>query len=95
MDELKDKFTQEDKDMINSKKEPLETALNEFSKSENKDEAIENIKKLYEEFNNTYQPIIQKVYAEANPQANTQRQSNPFQGQNPFGDMFNGAQTQK
>lgn len=90
LDEMKDKFTEEDKQTINTAKEPLEKALNDYAKAEDKQAAYDNIKKLYDEFNNVYQPIIQKVYAEANPQGNTQGQGNPFQGSNPFGDMFNG-----
>ena len=73
--------------------------MNDYQKAEDKDEAYKKIEETYKAFTDIYQPIIEKIYQEVNPQqpqADGQPTSNPFgnfnaNGSNPFTDgMFNG-----
>lgn len=91
---MKDKITDEDKNNITPAKEALSEALKEYNSAENKDEAYEKIMTAQKNLEEVYNPFIQKLYASANPQG--AQGANPFNGAgNPFGDMFNGAQTQQ
>ena len=98
-EKMKEKLTEQDKENIESVKKPLEDALNDYQKAEDKDEAYKKIEDTYKAFTDIYQPIIEKIYQEVNPQqpqADEQPTSNPFgnfnaNGSNPFADgMFNG-----
>ena len=98
-EKMKEKLTDQDKENIESVKKPLEDALNDYQKAEDKDEAYKKIEDTYKAFTDIYQPIIEKIYQEVNPQqpqADGQPTSNPFgnfnaNGSNPFADgMFNG-----
>ena len=88
---MKDKITDEDRNNINPAKEALDEALKAYQSAENKDEAFDKIMEAQKALEEVYNPFIQKIYAQANPQA--AQGVNPFGaagGSNPFGDMFNG-----
>ena len=95
LDGVKDKVTQEDRDNVTPLKEKLDAALKAYSSAEDKEKAFEDVVKAEEEFQAVWNPLMEKVYGNQNPQG--QPQGNPFGagGSNPFGDMFNGAQTQQ
>ena len=96
LDGVKDKVTQEDRDNVTPLKEKLDAALKAYSSAEDKEKAFEDVVKAEEEFQAVWNPLMEKVYGNQNPQGNGQ-QGNPFGagGSNPFGDMFNGAQAQQ
>jgi molecular chaperone DnaK len=87
---MKDKITEDDKNKITPLKEKLDETLKAYEKAENKDEALKNVEDAQKALEDVYNPIIAKLYAEANPQAaqgfNTQDFSNMFTGggNNPF-----------
>ena len=91
---LKDKITQEDRDNIMPLKENLDKLLKEHQTSEDKEKAFNDILTAQKSLEEAWNPVMQKIYAQSNPQG---QQANPFGagGSNPFGDMFNGAQTQQ
>jgi molecular chaperone DnaK len=91
---LKDKITQEDRDNIMPLKENLDKLLKEYQTAEDKEKAFNDILTAQKSLEDAWNPVMQKIYAQSNPQG---QQANPFGtgGSNPFGDMFNGAQTQK
>jgi hypothetical protein len=62
--------------------------LKAYSSAEDKEKAFEDVVKAEEEFQAVWNPLMEKVYGNQNPQGNGQQS-------NPFGDIFNGAQTQK
>jgi hypothetical protein len=63
--------------------------------AENKEDAMLKIEEAQKALEDAWNPVIQKIYAEQNPQG--AQGANPFggTGSNPFGNMFNGAQTQQ
>ena len=91
---LKDKITQEDRDNIMPLKENLDKLLKEYQTAEDKEKAFNDILTAQKSLEDAWNPVMQKIYAQSNPQG---QQANPFGagGSNPFGDMFNGAQTQQ
>ena len=91
---LKDKITQEDRDNIMPLKENLDKLLKEYQTAEDKEKAFNDILTAQKSLEEAWNPVMQKIYAQSNPQG---QQTNPFGagGSNPFGDMFNGAQTQQ
>ena len=91
---LKDKITQEDRDNIMPLKENLDKLLKEYQTAEDKEKAFNDILTAQKSLEEAWNPVMQKIYAQSNPQG---QQANPFGagGSNPFGDMFNGAQTQQ
>ena len=82
-DNIKDKITEEDREKIKPVKQNLESLLKDYQNAENKEEAIANIEAAQKGLQEVWDPIIQKVYAEAAPQG-TPQGSNPFGGANPF-----------
>ena len=93
---LKDKITEEDRNNIVPAKDNLESVLKEYQNAENKEDAMLKIEEAQKALEDAWNPVVQKIYAE---QQNAQgaQGANPFGAgaNNPFGDMFNGAQTQK
>lgn len=89
---LKDKITEEDRNNIVPAKDNLESLLKEYQNAENKEDAMIKIEEAQKALEDAWNPVIQKVYAEQNPQGT--QGANPFGAgmNNPFGDMFNGAQ---
>ena len=88
---MKDKITEEDRNNINPAKDNLSELLKEYQKAENKDDAFDKIMEAQKALEEVWNPFVQKIYAQANPQG-----AQPGQGANPFGDMFNGgANTQQ
>lgn len=85
-DNLKDKITEEDRNNITPAKDNLDTLLKEYQKAENKEDAMAKIEEAQKALEETWNPVAQKIYAQA-------QASNPqgAQASNPFGDIFNGA----
>ena len=83
---MKDKITEEDRNNINPAKDTLEEALKEYQSAENKDDAFEKVMTAQKALEEVWNPFIQKIYAQANPQGEQGAQP----GSNPFGDIFNG-----
>jgi len=85
-DNLKDKITDEDRNNITSAKDNLDTLLKEYQKAENKEDAMSKIEEAQKALEEAWNPVAQKIYAQA-------QASNPqgAQASNPFGDIFNGA----
>ena len=81
---MKDKITEDDKNKIMPLKENLDETLKAYEKVENKDEALKNVEDAQKALEDVYNPIIAKLYAEANPQA-----AQGFSAQD-FSNMFTG-----
>lgn len=85
---MKDKITEEDRNNINPAKDNLSELLKNYQTAENKDDAFDKIIEAQKALEEVWNPFMQKIYAQANPQG-----AQP--GSNPFGDMFGGANTQQ
>lgn len=90
-DKLKEKITDDERNKITEAKEKLDTVIKEYSASEDRDKALSNVEEARKNLESVYNPVMAKIYADTNPNGNTQ--NNPFGGNgfnfndinNPFG----------
>jgi molecular chaperone DnaK (HSP70) len=87
---LKDKITEEDINNITPVKDNLETLLKEYQTNENKEDAMSKIEEAQKALEEVWNPVAQKIYAQANPQGST---SNQFDGGTFDPSQFANAQT--
>ena len=99
-EEMKDKITDEERENITGLKNTLSEKIKSYAAAEDKAVAMQEIEDANKALSDVWSPIIQKIYAEANPQGAAQGNpfdaagpNNPFAGFN-FADATHATNTQ-